>query len=1191
MNKPIYKSIKHKIILWLLILVFSIVIPVEFFDYHQQKQKINAELKSLVEQKIYRLQDNLQLPLWELDTVWVEKVIAAEMLDEQVYAIQIESDNQLFAGKVRNEQWQLVNITKPITGAYLTENREIQRKDETIGVIKLYITHKFLDEQLSSLLLLKILKILILNLFLVGVLHRLLNKLVIDPIQSMLEVINEIANGNYKHNIKRVEENDEIGLLAIAMQRMSDNLKHASEAATAVAEGDYSHRITVRGPDDLFALAMNKMTISLSEVVKQIDIISLGDYQTHLTPRSENDTLGIATERMTLALESFHSLNQEQIWLEKSIVELTEVLRNAKTIDELSEALIKLLCRIMDAKIGGLFLVEQDYQRSILSLASSFAYPLTEDDNSPIQFQIGEGLVGQVAKEQKRIILENNEQTSIKIQTGLLSFSPQNIIITPFSFKHEIKGVIELGFNKSLSDIYLLFIDRTQDAIANAFESLYNKINLSKALQQSQVFSEELQISNEELVVKTEALESQAIELQASERISLNRAKELEESNRYKSEFLANMSHELRTPLNSLLILAKLFIDNEQGNLTDDQVESAEVIQSSGQHLLKLINEILDLSKVEAGQMLIKLSQVHIASLTQLLQKRFEPMTQEKQLAFHLITTENLADYFISDQQKIDQILTNLIANAIKFTNQGSVTLSIDTFIGDNKTDKWIKFEIIDTGIGIADEQLQIIFSAFHQVDSGYNRRYGGTGLGLSIVLAYTQLLGGKIEVTSKLNEGTCFSLYLPANRKIELSQQHVINKKQNINPVIQTHALTDSIVDDRESIVENDKVMLVLEDDIEFAKILYQQIKTLGYQCLVSHDAQVALVLLEHYSIQGIVLDLCLPSMGGKEFLKTIKATEKLRHIPVHIISVLEDQGELWEDGIVGYLSKPVTQQQIHQALQVLKQNEAGHPKNLLIIEADIEQQHLLLDLLKNENIEINLASTTEQALNQLDQQAFDCIILDIEFFDHKKQNFLNQLAENQIKQIPLLIVYADRTLNDAEKIELQQCTNSLIIHSKQSPEQLKDEVTLFLHKIEQTKPNLDIPIDSEFDNYLTEKTLMIVDDDMRNGYALARALRGTGLEVIIASSGQDALDLLDSETAIDIVLMDIMMPEMDGFETIKKIRLQPTFATLPIIAITAKALPEDKAQCLQAGANDYLLKPIDLTLLMTTIKTWLKT
>jgi len=1196
MSKQAYKSIKNKIIRWLLLIVFSIVIPIEFFDFYQQKQQMQVELGNLLEQKAQRLTENIQLPLWELDTVWVDKVISTEMLDKQVYAIQIESEEQLFAGKQRDQQWHLMNTTTAIEGTYLSKQSEIVRKGESIGTVKLYITQQFFDQKLLSLALFKTIKILLLSLLLIGVLHRLLTQIVIYPIQNILGIVDAIASGNYNLKAAKVKQNDEIGRLYIAMQQMSSSLKQASESAIAVTEGDYSHQLKVRGPDDLFALSMNKMTDSLSEVVKQIEVISLGDYHSQLAPRSKNDTLGIATQRMTLSLKHFNQQNQEQIWLEKSIVELTEVLRNAKTTDELAESIINLLCRTMDAKVGALFLVDQGFQHNSLTLTSSFAYTVNEDlDSNSSHVLIGEGLIGQVAKERKRIIMDNMHQQSIKIKTGLFNFSPQSIIITPFSFKHEIQGVIEMGFNTSIADIQLLFLDRIQDAIASAFDSIYNKNRLSKALQQSQVFSEELQISNEELTIKTEALEFQTIELQASERISLKRAQELEESNRYKSEFLANMSHELRTPLNSLLILAKLLTDNQQGNLTNDQVESAQVIQSSGQHLLELINEILDLSKVEAGHMNVTPSQVNFSELSQILNQRFLPLANEKQLNFQISQSNTLNNTFYSDRKKVDHILTNLIANAIKFTSQGSVSLSIDYHIDQQdaqESKKWITFKVTDTGIGIADEQINAIFSSFHQVESSYNRRYGGTGLGLSIALAYTKLLNGKLEVQSKIDKGSVFTLYLPEQIESNKNKTPASVEQKQTPQLIEQPVHNEFFADDRHDISENDKVLLVLEDDLEFAKILYQQIKSLGYPCLVCNNANAALLLIERHYIIGIILDLCLPGMSGKEFLQRLKASKNMQHIPVHVMSVKENEQELWQKDLVGYLSKPVTQDQIHQALQVLKHFEPEQLKQLLLIENDLEQQKLLSFLLKDEHVAIKIVSTPDQGIQQIKQQAFDCIIIDIDLFDNKEHHFLHHITQEKSIKIPLIIIYTDRELSDYEAIELQKCTNSLILHSKQTPERLKDEVTLFLHSIEQKQLPSNEAFEPTSDKQLTNKTLMIVDDDMRNGYALAKALRGTGLEVIIASSGQSALEhLANKDTMIDIILMDIMMPEMDGFETIRKIRLNPSLEKLPIIAITAKAMPEDKDQCLQAGANDYLLKPIDLTLLLSTIKTWLKT
>lgn len=1178
----------------MLFVVFSIVIPVDVFDYYQTKQKMLKEIEDLTDQKLLRLAENIQLPLWELDKVWVEKVILAEMMDKYVFAIKVENEKKIFTGKMRNQQWQLVNVSGDIQGTYLKRKIEILYKEGGIGFVYLYVTTKFVEQALLSVIFFKILKILILSLLLVSALNILLRKMVVLPLQNILGVVNDIANGNYKRSVGSVTENDEIGVLTAAMQRMTKSLSQASEAAIAVSEGDYSRQLEVKGENDLFAMSMNNMMLSLAGLVKQIDNVSLGNYESNFDPRSTRDTLGLAVQRMTYALARFDQQQKQQIWLEKSVVTLNDVLREENTQEDLAEKVIKVLCILLGGKVGTLFLAKQGNDRGRLYLTGCYAYTGT-GENVRGTYQIGEGVIGQVAMDQSRIILKDIVQDDIKIVSGLGSFSPKTVVISPFSFKQEIYGVVEIGFNNDFSEIQQVFLDRTQEAIASAFERIYIRDSLSTALQQAQIFSEELQVANEEMLVKTDALETQTLQLKKSERISLARAKELEESNRYKSEFLANMSHELRTPLNSLLILAQLLADNEQGRLSEDQVESAQIIKSSGQHLLHLINEILELSKVEAGYMVAQPSEVIMSSLIDILQQRFDPLAKEKRLQFKIIQLTKLPETFVSDDQLLEQVLTNLLGNAIKFTQQGKVLLAIDVVLmgEDEGAKQWLQFEVSDTGIGIPDKQIVNIFSAFHQVDGGFNRRYGGTGLGLSIANAYAELLGGHIEVKSKEHDGSTFTLLLPLQL---LNEKRVdCNEAFRSKPVDLERGKDSTIknppfADDRYLIDADGSVILVLEGDEKFAKILYQQVKAQGYNCIVSNDAESTIQLVKAYPVSGIILDLCLPGMEGKEFLTQLNATSDIEHIPIHVISVMDDNGMYWKEGVVGYLTKPVTPQKINDALKILKYFDLDGDRRILVVEKEQEQQQVLPMLLEHESAVIEVSSTIEDAMVLINKKTFDCIILGAEFIQESNGfSLLDGIVDNKTIKQPLIIVYISKELNDKAKQSLKLYEERIAVHHQKSPERLKDEITLFLHQVKNKKLKGDNFLAYKSDMRLSGKSVMIVDDDMRNSYALAKALRGAGINVFINSSGQDALNQLAEGIKVDVVLMDIMMPEMDGFEAIKKIRLQKQFEKLPIIAVTAKTMPEDKAHCLQAGANDYLVKPIDLNQLMTMIRAWI--
>lgn len=917
MNKPPrYQSIRNKIVMGLLLTIFSILLPIEIFEYIQLKQHIQADLESLSTRKIERLAENLQLPLWELDKTWVEKVILSEMDTESIFAITVDSEGEWFTGKARNDDWQAIDISDRINGQFSHTSHEIFRRGEHIGDVHLYVTSKFFDQELIHAIATELIKSLLLAILLITSLRILLTRLIISPLESMLDIVNDIANGNYKHTILGTEQNDEIGIMALAMQRMTESLRQASEAAIAVAEGDYTHKLEVRGPNDLFALAMNRMTDSLDDVVKQIDVISQGNYQGHFKPRSKLDTLGIATERMSQALVSFNEQHQQQIWLQQSIVALADILRNENTVEALADHLIQTLCRILDAKVGLIFLAKHEYDEKVLYQTGSYAYPNLTGVPSR-EYCLGEGLVGQVAMEQQSLILQSINEDNFKIQSGLIDFTPHSVILSPFSFKNEIRGVIELGFTQPISDIQQEFLKQTQEAIANAFESIYNKNKLSSALKQAQIFSKGLQVSNEALLKKTDELQKQALELRESERINLERAKELEESNRYKSEFLANMSHELRTPLNSLLILAKLLAENENGNLSEDQVDSAKVIQSSGQHLLQLINEILDLSKVEAGRMSTKPSRISFSQLQQLLRQRFTPLIKEKHLQFNIELSKDLPTYFVSDRKRLEHILTNLLGNAIKFTHHGSISLTISRYSQDSV--EWLRFAVSDTGVGIPNDQLQKIFSSFHQVDGSFSRRYGGTGLGLSIALAYAVLLGGRIDVQSKESEGSIFTLLLPlhwpesdqSQEEPETTEPSATSPhKPDVKPVTSPSTITEELKPEDNTELAN-KTILIVDDDMRNSYALAKSLRTIDMQIVIADSEEEAIAqLAASQKIDIVLIDLLMPGTDNIETIRKIRAQEQFANLPIIVVTAknqAHEKNHYLEIGANDSVSKPI--------------------------------------------------------------------------------------------------------------------------------------------------------------------------------------------------------------------------------------------------------------------------------------------
>jgi len=963
---------------------------------------------------------------------------------------------------------------------------------------------------------------------------------------------NMIAQGDYRANISPRSENDALG---IALQSMTQPLREASEVAQAVARGDLSRQVEAKGKGDLLATSMNSMTQTLLDQKTKVE---------------------------------------QQSWLQDSVVELADVLRQELSTEELAKELITTCCKLMGAQIGTLYLINSEQKEPLLQLVASYAY--SNRKNLSNQFKVGEGVVGQAALERQAIILRDIPEDYIEIQSGLGNAQPHTIIVSPFVYQTELQGVLEIGFNKEITAIQQSFLQRTEEAIASAFASVESKKELSNSLQQSQTLAEELQTQQQELEIQTEELQRSNEEMQTkteqlavSEQSSRDKAVQLEQSNRFQSEFLANMSHELRTPLNSLLILSKLLASNSEGNLTADQIDSMVTIESSGQHLLKLINEILDLSKVEAGKTEIFPSSIQFSELTQLLHQRFSPLATEKQLDLTIQYSKDLPKNWISDKQKVEQILTNLLGNAIKFTEQGKVSLSISHQIEHNTAtpQTLIRFDISDSGIGLSEEQQTQIFTAFKQADSGSSRKYGGTGLGLSISQAYALLLGGDIQCSSQPGQGSIFTLLLPlqfdmpekiAKNAITTDSAPSIIVNQPINPA--------PFHDDREDISVGELIILVLEDDTSFARILYQQAHEKGYKCIVCGDAESALQLAEQYQVAGILLDFGLPGMDGKEFLMRIKSMPSIRYIPVHVISALDNDGSRNKD-IVGYLTKPVSREQIAQAIDKISLLEGTQLHHVLVIEDDIGTQKALSKLLSSQYTQVKSAVTAADAIKQLKNQHFDCVVLDIGLPDMNGFELLENLEQDTSITLPPVIIHTGKVLSTAEESQLKHYSDSIIIKSEHSSERLKQETELFLHQVQShKKPEKPVAILPE----LIDKTVLIVDDDMRNSFALSKALRHVGIKVEIASSGQDALTQLSSEQAIDLVLMDIMMPEMNGYETMQKIRAQQQFQSLPIIAITAKAMQDDKQKCLDAGANDYLTKPIDIDKLLTMMKIWLQ-
>ncbi|MDM8532265.1 response regulator [Anaerolineales bacterium HSG25] len=991
----------------------------------------------------------------------------------------------------------------------------------------------------------------------------------------------------------------------------------------------------------------------LERAVNGLQVLSAGDYRVEFEPEDENDQLGLALQNITDNLREITAENENQIWRSTGQAELNNSIQGQQNTTVLAGNIIRFLCEYLEAQVGVIYLLNDD----VLELADSYAYLYRESLTN--SFKIGEGLVGQVAREKKPIVLCDMPSDHLKIISGLRELMPTNVVASPFMYEGEMIGVVELGMMSQFSERQMSFLEGSMQNIAIAFNTVLSSTRMQVLLEQTQRQSEELQTQQEELRVANEELVSQTETLQESETKLKEQQAELETTNvqlehqasaleeshnalqekqvavdkqnqelkvaqtelerkaeeltltsKYKSEFLANMSHELRTPLNSLLILSRMLTDNKEGNLTAEQVESAQIIFNGGNDLLALINEVLDLSKVEAGKMDFHLEPVSLADLIHSVESQFKHVAEEKGLDLNLNLDSSLPETVQTDQKRVEQIVKNLLSNAFKFTEQGSVSLSIEPPVPDvdlSRTDlnpaETIAIKVTDTGIGMTPEQQKIIFEAFQQADGSTSRLYGGTGLGLSISREIATKLGGQITLQSMLGQGSTFILYLPIVGRIEevrmedggKEEREVRKEDREVRrdippPSSPLHPLSSD--DDRHDLQEGEAPLLIIEDDANFARILYNTARKKGLKSLLAGTGKTALQLAHQYQPTAIILDLKLPDMSGWEILAVLKDNPNTRHIPVHIMSVEDETMDAYKRGAIGYLTKPVNQEGLEGAFKRIEQFTTKEIRRLLLVEDDTTLRHSIKKLLSGEDVEITEVGLGQVAFDLLKSQPFDCMILDLKLPDITGFELLNLIETDEtITKCPI-IVYTGRSLTKEENEILMKYTDSIILKGVKSPDRLLDETALFLHQVVADMPQEKQKTIKQLydkDDLLYGKKILIVDDDMRNSFALSKLLGNKGVVVEMAANGEKALEVLENNPDIDLVLMDIMMPVMDGYEAIKRIRMKPEFRNLPVLALTAKAMKGDREKCLQVGANDYLSKPIDSDRLFSMLRVWL--
>ncbi|MFG1206496.1 response regulator [Xanthobacter flavus] len=1029
-----------------------------------------------------------------------------------------------------------------------------------------------------------------------------------------------------------------------------DELSAAASAEIVSAQADLDRADAIVGTIDIIALVATLcvaiagvflgamfMARPLRRLAEQMTRLAENDRTIEVSYAERKDEVGT----LARALKVFKATSiaaHDTDWVKSGLNNIAARLQSQEDSRDFADALLTELAPLLGAGVGVFYAHDEAAgpEGSALELVGSYAF--SERRHLSTRVRIGEGLVGQCALERKTIVLSPAPADHLRIRTGTGEASAHSIVAVPLVLKKRLLGVIELALLAPLEERARRLLNEVAPLVALSLDNLVRAARTRELLEQSQKQAQELRVAEEELRTQQEELRAtneqlhersqrlaaseeelrvQADELQASNDVlrrssqemtaqkelleALNqqmeaRAGELLRANEYKSQFLANMSHELRTPLNSLLILSQDLAENRTGNLDADQVEAASIIHSSGSNLLRLINDILDLSKVEAGKMEVVHEPVKVASVAQRLERNFRRLAQERKLRLAVSVTD-APELVFTDPGKLDQILTNLVGNALKFTMQGRVSV---TFSKD-EAGKTLKVAVADSGIGIPEDKLGAIFEAFEQVDASTRRQFGGTGLGLAITQRLARLLGGSVTVESALGQGSTFTLEIPVGEPLPEEDGEAAPAPQPAMDARQVAFDTSrqereaaglsglppvpavNVEDDRDRLTPGATVILVVEDDAVFARTLVGLVRRKGYLALAAGDGESGLALARTYKPTGILLDVMLPGLDGWTVIERLKADAATRHIPVHFVSALDESRRGRDLGAVGFLTKPVSADQLSEALGLLTHYSADRPRRVLVVDDDAAARHAVRTLLAREKAQIVEAASAEEALEVVAQGDLDCIVLDLGLPGMSGFELIERLAGGG-KHVPV-VVYSGRDLTTEERMKLRAFTDAIVVKGALSPERLLDEVSLFLHSVQREPEQLAANPDGDLEG----RKLLLVDDDMRNIYALAKVLRARGVNVVLAQDGAKALAQLDEQPDIEIVLMDVMMPVMDGYEAMTQIRAQPRFAKLPVIALTAKAMKDDREKCLAAGASDYLAKPVDVPKLLSMIRTWL--
>ncbi|WP_242403750.1 HAMP domain-containing protein [Paenibacillus pini] len=1052
-----------------------------------------------------------------------------------------------------------------------------------------------------------------------------------DQVRGIAKVVTSVANGNLNQKLT-VEAKGEIAALTDTINNMIETLATFADQVTTVsrevgAEGKLGGQASVPGAAGTWRDLTDNVNYMASTLTTQVRAIT--NVATAVTKGDLSRTIDVAAagevaalkdnvNEMIRNLKETTRINTEQDWLKTNLANFSRLLQGQRDMNAISKMILSELAPLISMQHGVFYINELINGEPILSLFASYAYQQRKHLSN--QFRAGEGLVGQCLVEKQRILLTNVPNDYVMISSGLGEATPLNIVLMPIIFEEQVLGVLELASFRSFSDIDVAFLDQLTESIGIVMNTMQANQRTKELLTQSQSLTEELQHqqlelqhTNDELedkakmlVIQKAEVESKNNEVEVAKQFLEEKAEQLALTSRYKSEFLANMSHELRTPLNSLLLLAEQLAENPDENLSNHQVKFAKTIQDSGLELLSLINDILDLSKIESGTVTPDYSEVNLPELLDGMDRSFRHMVDISKIEFMIKTDSNVPETIVTDFKRVQQILKNLLSNAFKFTEEGQVVLHLRTATEGwndnnevlNQAKAVLCFSVSDTGIGIPEEKQQIIFEAFQQADGSTNRVYGGTGLGLAISREISSMLSGELTLYSVAGKGSIFNLYLPIDIDVPTPMIHakyvpeVIDVTPPEQKLVYTRKTDAKINDDRDCIEPGDRVFLIIEDDMKFNEIMLEALHKRNIKAVITMKGSNALELARKYKPAAITLDLRLTDMDGWMVIEHLKNDIHIRHIPVCVITVEEDEIELMQKGVYDYICKPVTNEEMDNTLDKLNRYADQTVHHLLIVVSDDTRRKEFTEWINNKDVNIVAVDTARKALNQLKSKHYDCVLVDNDLKDMGVLHFVREMQKTlKNKYVPVVLNRSEKWSLEEED-ELEELKKTAVLKEVRTAVQIMDETSLFLHRKADNLP--DGPRETIMNLYQSDemikfKKVLVVDDDIRNIFALTTILERHNMMVIPAENGHEAIRVLEETPDIEIVLMDIMMPVMDGYETTRAIRQKPEFQELPIIALTAKAMKGDREECLEAGASDYITKPVNSAHLLSMIRSWL--